>query len=387
MQNSKNGKWKMVEGKCNVTKPCFIIISLSLFFVSVCLAQPVQIPQIDFSPKKYICYKSAGEIIVDGYLDESNWSKAEWTDDFIDIEGSLKPAPRFHTRAKMLWDKNYFYFAAELEEPDIWGTLKNRDDIIFYDNDFEIFIDPDGNTHSYCEFEMNALNTVWDLLLIQPYRDINKAAIHGWDIKGLKSGVAIYGSLNKSGDKDSCWTVEVAFPWEAFKEIADIPIPPNNEDQWRINFSRVQWKTEVINGKYQKQINPETNKPYPEDNWVWSPQGVVNMHYPEMWGFVQFSGENVGGKNISFIEKKEEEEAKWFLRQIYYLQRDYFVKNGTFTNDLENLGITPISIPGYSMPPVIEYTTNMFEASLSSENSNEIINIRNDGLIWISDNK
>lgn len=357
---------------------------LFIFILNViCVAQSIPIPLIEFSPKKYICYKSGEEIIIDGKLDETCWYKAEWTDDFVDIEGSIKPTPRFRTRAKMLWDENYFYFAAELEEPDIWGTLKNRDDIIFYDNDFEIFIDPDGNTHSYCEFEMNVLNTVWDLLLIQPYRDINKAAVHGWDIKGLKSGVAVYGSLNRPGDKDSCWTVEVAFPWEPLKEIADIPMPPNNEDQWRINFSRVQWKTEVKEGKYLKQINPGTNKSYPEDNWVWSPQGVVNMHYPEMWGFVQFSNEIVGSDKISFI-KNEVENAKWFLRQIYYLERIYYAKNGTFTNDIEKLGLEIQRVAGYSFPPIIECTTNMFEASLLSENSKKRIHIRNDGFTWLS---
>ena len=25
-----------------------------------------------------------------------------------------------------------------------------------------------------------------------------------------------------------------------------------------------------------------------EDNWVWSPQGLVDMHVPERWGVVQF---------------------------------------------------------------------------------------------------
>jgi len=229
---------------------------------------------------------------------------------------------------------------------------------------------------------MNALNTFWDVLLIQPYRDMNKAAIHGWDIKELKSGVEVNGSLNKPGDKDSCWTVEVAFPWKAFNEIADILLPPNDKDQWRINFSRVEWKTEVKNGKYQKQINPETNKPYPEDNWVWSHQGVVNMHYPEMWGYVQFSNEIVGSKKISFIENREEN-AKWFLRQIYYRERIYFEKNGTFTNDHKRLGLEMQPFPGYILPPIIESTTNMFEASLLSEDGSFKINIRNDGLIWI----
>jgi len=62
------------------------------------------------------------------------------------------------------------------------------------------------------------------------------------------------------------------------------------------------------------------------------------MHYPEMWGYVQFTNEIVGKKNISFVENNEEK-AKWFLRQIYYKERAYFEKNKTFTNDLKNLGL------------------------------------------------
>ncbi|HEX3072090.1 MAG TPA: carbohydrate-binding family 9-like protein, partial [Ignavibacteriales bacterium] len=129
-------------------------------------------PQIEFSPKRYVCYKTDAPLAIDGNMDEAAWSKAVWTDDFIDIEGEVKPNPRFRTRVKMLWDEKYFYIAAEMQEPDIWAYQRNRDDIIFFDNDFEVFIDPDGDTHRYSEFEMNAVNTVWDLLLVQPYRDI-----------------------------------------------------------------------------------------------------------------------------------------------------------------------------------------------------------------------
>ncbi len=359
-------------------------IFLLLFVVGIVLnSQPLQIPQIKFSPKKYICYKAESPILIDGKLDESSWAKAEWTDDFVDIEGPVKPAPRFRTRAKMLWDENYLYVAAELEEPDIWATITKRDNVIFYDNDFEIFIDPDGDTHRYSEFEMNALNTVWDLLLVQPYRDINKAAVNGWDYKGLKTGVSIDGTLNQPGDKDKHWTIEVAFPWEAFSEIAEVNAPPKDKDQWRINFSRVEWKTEVKDGKYQKVINPATNKPYPEDNWVWSPQGVVNMHYPEMWGFIQFSTAVVGSSKESFIEKKEEL-AKWLLRQIYYKERNYFSEHGKFSTDLKSLGIEEQNIPGYVWPPVIESTSDLFEATLQSNDGTQKVHIRNDGLTWIS---
>src|SRR3954447_18086134 len=73
------------------------------------------------APKGYVCEKAAGPIKVDGRLDEESWQFAPWTDAFVDIEGDAKPRPRFRTRAKMLWDDRYFYVAAELEEPHVWG--------------------------------------------------------------------------------------------------------------------------------------------------------------------------------------------------------------------------------------------------------------------------
>jgi hypothetical protein len=141
---------------------------------------------LPFAPRHCVAYRAPARVNVDGKLDESGWAAAPWTDAFIDIEGDRGPRPRFRTRAKMLWDDEYFYVGAEMEEPDVWGTLTERDAVIFRDNDFEIFIDPDGDTHAYYEMEVNALGTPWDLLLIKPYRD-GGPAIHAWDITGFKS--------------------------------------------------------------------------------------------------------------------------------------------------------------------------------------------------------
>ena len=111
------------------------------------------------TPKKYVAYSITDTIKIDGKGDETSWKNAEWTDFFIDIEGMKKPT--YKTRIKMLWDKHYLYFLAELEEPHVWATLKQRDTVIFYNNDFEIFIDPDGDTHNYYELEINTPKTVF----------------------------------------------------------------------------------------------------------------------------------------------------------------------------------------------------------------------------------
>ncbi len=109
-------------------------------------------PKIPFSPKHYICYRCPDPIQANGKLDEPVWQKAAWSSDFVDIEGPLKPLPRFRTRMKMLWDDEFLYVGAEMEEPHVWATLCEHDSVIFRDNDFEIFIDTDGDKHRYYEF-------------------------------------------------------------------------------------------------------------------------------------------------------------------------------------------------------------------------------------------
>ncbi len=357
-------------------KQCASLFSL-LVFNTLVFNQSIPRPQLEFNPRNYIVYRTEEKINIDGELNEKSWETVNWTEDFVDIEGDIRPVPRSRTRAKMLWDDEYFYIAAELQEPDIWATLKNRDDIIFYDNDFEIFIDPDGDTHRYLEFEMNAFNTVWDLLLIKPYRDTENAALHAYDIRGLKSGVRIYGTINVPADIDTGWTVEVAFPWSAFEEITDMNLPPHDGDKWRVNFSRVEWKTKIKDNTYVKIIDPETSKPYPEDNWVWSPQGVVNMHYPEMWGFVQFSVNTSNTRNIDFVFD-EIEKIKWFLRRVYYAQREYYEKNKKYCDDFSLLQISDIN--QYEVN--LEATANFYEVSVKL-NENSFVRIAQDGLIKI----
>jgi hypothetical protein len=354
----------------------FVLI-LSCFFSSFA-QDKILIPQIPFNPKTYICLKSNSEILIDGILREPEWEKIKWTDSFVDIEGQLKPQPRFETRVKMLWDENYFYVGAELEEPNLWATLQQRDTVIYQDNDFEVFLDPDGDSHLYYELEINALNTVWDLLLIKPYRD-GGPAINSWDISGLKSAVHLCGSLNEISDIDSGWTIELAIPWAVLSELAGKNTPPSPGDYWRINYSRVEWKTEVVHNKYQKIVDERGNS-LPEDNWVWSPQGLINMHYPEMWGFVLFSDESVFFA-VEDFEIPDIEIIKWSLRQVYYFQKNYFELKKRFAakNEIQNefkfLGLDFINSIDFNI------TQNSFEVIYQRINSGEFIKIDETGKI------
>lgn len=228
---------------------------------------------------RYFCNYTASPVVVDGKA-ESAWNEAIFSSAFVDIlSDSIKPP--LNTTFKMLWDSTNLYLFATLEEPDVSGFLTNHDDIIYRDNDFELFIDPDGDGLNYYEIEVNSLNILLDLFLKKPYNKGGTADL-SWDAKNIRSAVRIAGTLNNPEDKDSCWSVEMAIPWTSLNQTS----PPVNSI-WRMNFSRVEWDYQTETGEYVKQKGTD-GKPLPEHNWVWSAQGKVNMHIPERWGFIHF---------------------------------------------------------------------------------------------------
>ncbi len=293
----------------------------------------IPIPATSFQPPVYACRYNDKPFELDGNLEKEFWRNIPFTDNFIDIEGSIRPVPRFRTRAKMAWDKENLYIGALLEGDEIWAALTEHDSVIFNDNDFEIFIDPDSDTQAYFEYEMNALNTTWDLLLTKAYRDMGKP-VNGLELHGMRSAVYIDGKLNKPGSHNRFWSVEVVIPFAALQECAAENRPPLPGEYYRVNFSRVQWKVDIAGGAFQKRLNKDTGRPLPEDNWVWAPTGVINIHYPELWAFLFFTDEPKTSKDFSI---PEDELRKWELRKLYYAQQAHFDENGGYSDSLDVL--------------------------------------------------
>lgn len=309
-------------------------------------------------PKGYVCVRATSAPALTGNLDQEVWKHARWTSEFVDIEGGIRQPPWFRTRVKMLWDDDYFYIAAELEEPHVWATLTEHDSVIFHDNDFEVFIDPDGDNHNYYEYEINALATDWDLRLVKPYRD-GGPALNEWEVPGLKKGVKVQGTINDPSNTDKGWTLELAFPWRVLGEHANCPCPPQPGDQWRVNFSRVEWDLRVVDGKYEKVPD------HPEHNWVWSPQGAIDMHRPEMWGYVQFE----------HAPKPFRPDPEWTARcrlmQVYWAQRKHFEEHSAYARHERELGI--------ATGAHIELTDDGFFASVMGKK--RWLSIRQDSLL------
>ena len=255
-----------------------------VLFCTLVKAQTV-LSSASHSEKTYNALMVKRPIKVDGKLKEHDWKQAVLISDFEDIEGANKPKPTFRTTVKMMWDSQYLYIGAVLEEPHLWGTLKKHDDIIYRDHDFEVFIDPMGDGEQYFEIEINVLGTIMDLFMNKPYKKGGTFDM-GWNTNGMLSKIIANGTINDNSDIDSGWTVEMAIPFKAISRN-NRTASPSSTNPWRINFSRVQWTLEPDGKSYRKKLN-QNNKPISEHNWVWNPTGVIDMHVPVKWGYLLF---------------------------------------------------------------------------------------------------
>jgi hypothetical protein len=269
------------QNKQAVSRSETTVGTVLLFFLTACP------PVFSQTPRRYFAQFAVTPPVIDGRMNEAAWATIPWSDDFVDIEGDARPEPRLRTRFKMIWDSTAVYIVADMIEPQLWATITQRDAVIFHDNDFEVFLDPDGDGRAYFELEINALNTVWDLFLPVRYRDGGRAR-NAWDMAGLLHAVNLRGTLNDPSDTDHGWSVELAIPYADLRQPEVTTAIPRVGTVWRVNFSRVQWNLAVVDGRYVKTDTVTAANPHPEMNWVWSPMGLVDMHLPDRWGYVEF---------------------------------------------------------------------------------------------------
>jgi hypothetical protein len=326
------------------------------------------------TPSNYVVSYTKVAPVIDGDINDAVWQQVAWTADFQDIEGNLKPKPALQTNVKMLWDDSCLYIAAQIHDPNVWAMLKKHDEIIFNDNDFEVFVNPNNTTHQYFEMEFNALNTIFDLFLNKPYRNGGNA-MFSWDSPGLRSAVKIRGTLNDATDTDKGWIIEIALPYKAISLGNDVQVPRDGA-LWRINFSRVQWDTKIVDSKYIK-LKGANGQNLPEHNWVWSPQGVVNMHYPERWGYLQFT-KQVNSK----FELPYSEQQKQYLWLVYYNQEIAYSKNKIYSKSLTDFAIdSKVMINNRSAILKLEATDHQFIALITDEATKITWTINQEGLV------
>jgi formylglycine-generating enzyme required for sulfatase activity len=241
-----------------------------------------------YKPRQYVIYKASGPIAIDGGINEKAWQDAPWTEPFEDAQSPYCPQPWKMTRAKILYDDENLYVAAQLQEENVWGHITQRDSIVYYDNDFEVFVDPTANAVNYFEYEMTCLNTMFDMW---HENDNHRGALADgrYDAPGLRSAVQVQGTLNYHFDADEGWTAEMKIPFRDMRASnPDMSLPVKRGDMWRMNFSRVQYL------HIYSQLFPYLLPNSPCEDWVWNTTHIGDLHIPEMWAKAVFSDLQAG---------------------------------------------------------------------------------------------
>ena len=187
----------------------------------------------------YAVQRADTPLVIDGKLDEFDWEKSTQINNLERILNDYDQVDR-PTRAKMLWDDEFFYFAFVCQDADMWSIFSAEDDPLWSEEVVEIFIDPDGDGEHYLEVEVSPSNVVVDLLIysVSPHWHSSKE----WDIAGLKTAVQAHGTVNDSLRFDRGWTAEIAIPWVAMADSITGGACPALGDIWRLNLYRIERK-------------------------------------------------------------------------------------------------------------------------------------------------
>jgi uncharacterized repeat protein (TIGR03806 family) len=199
---------------------------------------PVPPPLKQAPPTSFECRWADTPITIDGSADDPAWKHAQEIDAFhLPWLGDKARMGRTPTKAKLLWDREYLYFTAEMEDSDLFADIKEHDGDLWKNDCFELFFQPDRTKTGYYEFQVNAAGAVFDAFY--PKRDfadfpnLKKAgAFH------INAKVKLRGTLNKREDVDKGWTVEGRIPWSDFLRTGGRPEPG---EAWGMNLCRVDY--------------------------------------------------------------------------------------------------------------------------------------------------
>ena len=263
------------------------------------------------TPGSFTAYRASAPLSPDGRAAGPAWAAAPRTPRFVDMVTGT-PAP-MDTTASILWDDTALYIAFWADEPALIATLTNRDDLLFFENDLEIFID---GGESYYELEFNARGTIYEVFYIWrdaytrgskwdvPRFDVHNPRVHSfggdyardrsnfwtgnhprgerwafrdYDLPGLAVHVNADGRINDPTHLDKGWSAEIVIPWAGLGDLANgRSLPPRPGDTWGIFLGRFQ------------QLATRSPGTVATAGWAAGAFGIADTHIPECFTQVTF---------------------------------------------------------------------------------------------------
>lgn len=215
----------MRNGISRMRHPSSLVRLLSVLFVVVSSAIAAEIE----------CHWTDVAPVIDGRGDDAVWQRATVSTGFMRYWSPGAPVAKEGTRARLLWDREWIYFLAEMDDADVTAEVREPDGPMWNNDVFEIFLKPSEAHAGYYEFEVNPFAAVLDAFFPDAEsrrkpEQLREGRFH------VDAKVTVRGTLNDSTDRDSGWTVEGRIPWSDFAPTGGRPGPG---ELWRVNLTRV----------------------------------------------------------------------------------------------------------------------------------------------------
>lgn len=207
---------------------------------------------------------------LDGRPDEPGWAAAEPWPLVHSLDG--EPYPDRPGTVRLAWDATALYVAAEITDPDVWSEYARRDDPLWNQEVFELFVFGDAERRGYLELQVSPRGTVFDATFAR-YRKGDEAWNGRW-----QAAVDLRGTLDERRDRDEGWSAELAIPWAEICEHTETSCPPAPGQTLRINAFR-----------FERPQGPK-DAPPPPVGLALAPPRVPDFHAPELSAVLELGG-------------------------------------------------------------------------------------------------
>jgi hypothetical protein len=200
---------------------------------------------------------------IDGVVD-SAWRQAATVRPFV-VPATKVPAES-PTVARLLWDDRCLYVCFEASDLDVWSYYVDRDAATCQEDVLEIFLKPGADSVEYCNFEINALGTVYDAH-IQHQGFPMAPRWQAWDCADLRVGIRVLGTLNQGRDQDRGWVMEVAIPFASLPfGHGRAPVPG---EEWLFHLGRYDYSLYLPAGRELSSCAPLSRPAFHNpDEWL-----------------------------------------------------------------------------------------------------------------------
>ncbi|MBL1214408.1 MAG: hypothetical protein HND52_13705 [Ignavibacteriae bacterium] len=197
-----------------------------------------------FVPPVIVAKPKNGKITIDGIFNEPDWLNA---DSISNLNYSSGKAVELQTVIKFLYDKDYLYVTAKMEEPNpqnLVSTAEGPIPFTWNDDDLELFFDTEQTQKHYTRLFQNSAGT--------RFNSLQRYVPNKYFESKYKSKIVI---------GEDAWYLEMQIPWSDI----DLEKGPKPGDEWGINI-----------GRHRQQSDPK--------EMVWS----GNLYQPQRYGILRF---------------------------------------------------------------------------------------------------